>query len=137
MERIVQPAVRISFRIRGLQKGSPKPCKGPSSEVIQAIVDFKKGNPLCGCPRIAQQISNTFGIAIDKDIVRRVLASHYKPESNDGVLPGWPFSVIVKTVFGAWISSKPSRFCSRPTGSWLLWTSIPAGSSVSPYSPLP
>jgi hypothetical protein len=50
-------------------------------------VDFKEAvmkrrNSRFGCPRIAQQISKVFGIEIDKDVVRRVLAKHYRPESG-------------------------------------------------------
>jgi len=33
-----------------------------------------------GYQRIAVQISLVFGIEIDKDVVRRVLARHYRPE---------------------------------------------------------
>jgi transposase InsO family protein len=49
---------------------------------------MKKRNPRYGYRRIAMQIINAFGILIDKDIVRRVLAKHYKPESNDDG-PSW------------------------------------------------
>ena len=35
-----------------------------------------------GCPRIAQQIAFTFEIEINKDVVRRILAQHYRPESG-------------------------------------------------------
>jgi hypothetical protein len=53
-----------------------------------AIVEFKRRNPRVGCPRIAQEIARTFGIDINKDIVRRVLAKHYRPEAGtDG--PSW------------------------------------------------
>jgi transposase InsO family protein len=56
--------------------------------LIDAIVEFKGRNPRIGCPRIAQEIARTFGIDIDKDVVRRVLAKHYRPEAgNDG--PSW------------------------------------------------
>ncbi len=51
-------------------KGKPGP-KGPSPELIQAIVELKRRNPRFGCPRIAQQINKAFGIEIDKDVVRR------------------------------------------------------------------
>jgi hypothetical protein len=55
---------------------------------ICAIVEFKRRNPCIGCPRIALEIARTFGIDIDKDIVRRVLAKHYRPGAgNDG--PSW------------------------------------------------
>ena len=53
--------------------------KGPSVELRTAIVAIKQRNPEFGCPRIAMIVSRTFGIEIDKDIVRRVLARHYKP----------------------------------------------------------
>src|ERR1700676_5243164 len=62
--------------------------KGPSPELIAAIVHMKRRNPRFGCRRIAQQIAHAFGIEIDKDVVRRVLAQHYRPESGtDG--PSW------------------------------------------------
>ena len=54
--------------------------KGPSKEVIDAIIEMKQRNPRFGCPRIAQQINLVFGLDLDKDIVRRVLAVHYKPD---------------------------------------------------------
>jgi putative transposase len=40
--------------------------KGPSSELIAAIIELKRRNPSFGCARIAQQISHAFGIEIDK-----------------------------------------------------------------------
>ena len=49
---------------------------------------MKRRNPGWGCPRIAQQISLVFGVEIDKDVVRRVLSVHYRPESDSGG-PSW------------------------------------------------
>jgi hypothetical protein len=49
--------------------------KGPSPELVGAIAELKRRNRRFGCRRIAEQLSFTFGIEIDKDIVRRVLAS--------------------------------------------------------------
>src|SRR4051794_8895439 len=49
---------------------------------------MKRRNPRSGCMRIAQQISDAFGVQIDKDTVRRVLAKHYRPESGSGG-PSW------------------------------------------------
>ena len=40
---------------------------------------MKRRNPKFGCVRIAQQIPHAFGLDIDKDVVRRVLAKHYRP----------------------------------------------------------
>jgi putative transposase len=49
---------------------------------------MKRRNPRWGCPRIAQQISLAFGVEIDKDVVRRILTAHYRPES-DSAGPSW------------------------------------------------
>jgi transposase len=58
------------------RKGTPGP-KGPSQELIRVIVEFERRNTRFGCPRIALTIARTFGVEIDKDVVRRVLAKHY------------------------------------------------------------
>jgi hypothetical protein len=62
--------------------------EGPSAELIAAIVEMKRRNPRFGCVRIAQQTSHAFGVQIDKDVVRRVLATHYRPGSG-GEGPSW------------------------------------------------
>jgi transposase InsO family protein len=54
--------------------------KGPNRELIDAVVATKQRNPRFGCPRIAQQISLAFGVEIDKDVVRRILSAHYRPD---------------------------------------------------------
>ena len=41
-----------------------------------------------GCPRIAEQIELAFGISMNKDVVRRILATHYHT-SADGSGPSW------------------------------------------------
>jgi putative transposase len=62
--------------------------KGPSAELIRAVVEMKRRNPNWGCPRIAQQMALAFYIQIDKDVVRRILARHYRPgQDSDG--PSW------------------------------------------------
>jgi len=63
------------------RRGRPGP-KGPNKEVVEAVVQMKLRNPTWGCPRIAQQIALAFGIPIDKDTVRRILARHYRPEKH-------------------------------------------------------
>jgi putative transposase len=47
---------------RGCRSGP----KGPTKELIDAVVEMKRRNPSWGCPRIAQQIAVAFGIEIDK-----------------------------------------------------------------------
>ncbi len=76
---------RVLYSPRGGKKPGPK---GPSKDVIKAIVEMKQRNPRYGCPRIAQQINLAFGLDLDKDIVRRVLADHYKPDPADRG-PSW------------------------------------------------
>jgi putative transposase len=60
--------------------------KGPSDELIDAVVDMKWRNPSWGCPRIAQQMALGFGVEIDKDVVRRILAIHHRSEPDSGGL---------------------------------------------------
>ena len=47
------------------KRGTPGP-KGPSREIIDAIVEMKRRNPRYGCPRIAQQMNLVFGLDMDK-----------------------------------------------------------------------
>jgi len=95
---IIKPSTLLSFHNalkkrkyhllyspRGGRKPGPK---GPSREVVKAIVEMKQRNPRYGCPRIAQQINLAFGFDLDKDTVRRVLAIHYKPDPADSG-PSW------------------------------------------------
>ena len=49
---------------------------------------MKRRNPRWGCPRIAQQIALAFAVDIDKDVVRRVLATHSRPAPRSGG-PSW------------------------------------------------
>ena len=60
-------------------RGKPGP-SGPSPELISAILEMKRRNPHFGYQRIADQISLVFDAEIDKDVVRRILARHYKPD---------------------------------------------------------
>src|SRR4030095_5220812 len=62
--------------------------KGPKKDLIDAVVAMKRRNPNWGCPRLAQQIGLAFGIEIDKDVVRRILSIHYRPDS-DSRGPSW------------------------------------------------
>ena len=63
--------------------------KGPSKELIDAIVGMKRRNPRYRCPRITEQLSNAFGLAIDRDVVRRVLAEYDKYGPDTGGAPSW------------------------------------------------
>jgi putative transposase len=62
--------------------------KGPSSELIAAVVEMKRCNPRLGCRKIAEQISSAFGLELNKDVVRRILIRHYRPAPR-GYGPSW------------------------------------------------
>jgi putative transposase len=76
---------RLLFSTKVPTKPGPK---GPSQQVVAAVVDMKRRNPTWGCPRIAQQIALAFGIPINKDVVRRILAVRYHPGPDSGG-PSW------------------------------------------------
>src|SRR5262247_1819925 len=82
---LVQRKYRFLFSPKRRAKPGPK---GPDQDLIRAVVDMKQRNPRWGCPRIAEQINQAFGICINKDVVRRILAAHYHP-SSDGNGPSW------------------------------------------------
>jgi transposase InsO family protein len=74
----------LLFSAQKRRKPGPK---GPSPQLIELVLEMKRRNPRFGCTKIAEQISTTFAIPIDKDVVRRILAAHYHPDQTDG--PSW------------------------------------------------
>jgi len=78
---LVKRKYRMLFSSKRRLRPGPK---GPGKELIDAILEMKRRNPAWGCPRIAQQITLAFGGDIDKDVVRRILGLHYRPESGSG-----------------------------------------------------
>ena len=62
-ETLVKRRHRILFSPKRKRKPGPR---GPSRELIDAIVDTKQRNPSWGCPRIAQQACLAFGVSIDR-----------------------------------------------------------------------
>ena len=55
----------------------------------------------CSSRHIAAQISHAFGIDIDKDVVRRVLAQHYRSDGSGGRGPSW-LTFIAQTKDSLW-----------------------------------
>ena len=88
---------RLLYSFSG--RGKPDP-KGPSRELIRAIVELKRRNPRFGCRRIAQQINHAFELDIDKDVVRRSLAANYR-SGSDGDGPSW-LTFIGHTMNSLW-----------------------------------
>jgi transposase InsO family protein len=84
---LVDRKYRRLFSCAGTRR-KPGP-KGPTEEVVAAILEMKLRNPRFGNQRIAQQISHAFAVQIDRDVVRRVLAKHYGPDHPDASGPSW------------------------------------------------
>ena len=55
---------------------------GPSPALLVALVEMTRRYPRVGCPRIAHHISRAFGLAINQEVGRRMLALHVRPESG-------------------------------------------------------
>lgn len=96
---IIKPSTLLAFHlalVRGkyqhlfgsVHKGKPGP-NGPNKKLINIILELKQRNPEYGCLKIALLLSNRFGIEINKDVVRRILAMHYKPGTNNHNGPSW------------------------------------------------
>ena len=83
---LVKRKYRRLFGTSGHTKPGPK---GPSRELIAAIVELKQRKLRYGCPRIAHIISLIFVLVINKDVLRRVLAKHYKPKPGNTHGPSW------------------------------------------------
>ncbi len=107
----VRPSTLLTFhqalvrrKYRRLFSSSPHPKKpgpqGPSEALVRVIVELKTRNPRFGCPRIARIISQTFGVDIDRNVVRRILAKHYRPSSGE-TGPSW-LSFIGHTMDSLW-----------------------------------
>jgi transposase InsO family protein len=107
----VRPSTLLAFHAALVRRKyrrlfSSHPCrkqpgpKGPSEALIQAIVELKSRNPRFGYPRIARILAHTFGVDVDKNLVHRVLAKHYRPTSG-GTGPSW-LSLIGHTTDSLW-----------------------------------
>jgi putative transposase len=83
-QALVKRKYRLLYGSRRSHRAGPK---GPSSELIAAVVEMKRRNPRLGCRKIAEQISNAFGIEINKDVVRRI--TH--PTLPTRTRRRWPF----------------------------------------------
>ena len=89
--KIHKALVRCKYRKLFSNTTHKKPGrKGPSQDIINLVLEFKRRNPRFGNMKIAMQISNQFGITINSDVVRRILNKHYKPVQGDGGQgPSW------------------------------------------------
>src|SRR5271167_2575996 len=110
MTVILKPSTLLSFHHALVKRKysllySPRKCrrpgpKGPSKELIYAVVEMKRRNPRFGCRKIAEQVSRAFAIEINKDVVRRILIRYYRavPGGNG---PSW-LTMIGQTKDSLW-----------------------------------
>jgi len=127
---LVDRKYRLLFSSTGHRR-KPGP-KGPSPELIAAIIEMKVRNPKFGCVRIAQQLSHTFDVELDKDVVRRVLAQHYRPDDAGPSGPSW-LTLIAQSKDSLWsldLFRCESILLRSYWVWWSSWTSLPAASSV-------
>ena len=82
---LVKQKYRVMFSPKRIRRPGPK---GPTKELINAVVEMKWRNRTWGCKRIAQQLALAFGMNLDKDVVRRILSIHFHPEAGSGG-PSW------------------------------------------------
>ncbi len=82
---LIQRKYRLLFSPKPVRRPGPK---GPTKELIDAVLEMKRRNGTWGCKRIAEQIALAFGVDIDKDVVRRILTTHFYPEAGSGG-PSW------------------------------------------------
>ena len=119
---LVKPATLFKFhqalvdrKYRLLFSSSPHRCKpgpkGPSAELIAAIVEMKRRNPRFGYMRIAQQISHAFGVRdrqrCGSSSPRQTLPTRRLRQPR--VPPGWHSSPTRRIASGASISSAANR----------------------------
>ena len=84
---LVDRKYRRLFSSAGTRR-KPGP-KGPTEEIVAAILEIKLRNPRFGNQRIAEQISHAFAVHLDKDVVRRVLAKRYGSNLPSASGPSW------------------------------------------------
>jgi transposase InsO family protein len=83
-----QAMVKRKYRLLYSSPNRKKPGpKDPSRELIKLVLEMKRRNPDFGCTKIAEHISKTFALPLDKDVVRRILITYFRPERDGG--PSW------------------------------------------------
>src|SRR5215472_316834 len=73
---LVQRKYRLLFSPKQRTKPGPK---GPTADLIRAVVDMKRRNPTWGCPQIADQINLAFGTSINKELLFQKRDQSWKP----------------------------------------------------------
>ena len=98
---LVRPATLLKFHqalikkkykiLFGTKRKKKLGRKGFDKSIIKWVVEIKKKNPSYGCPEIALLVSNSTGISISEQTVRRMLRVNLAPELDGG--PSWQFFI--------------------------------------------
>jgi len=72
------PLFQNRTKVRSRDRYQPTQAFTPYRPDHELTDRFRFRNPKFGYVRIAQQISQAFSVELDKDVVRRVLAKHYR-----------------------------------------------------------
>src|SRR6266516_367419 len=112
---LIKQKYRLLFSTKRVRRPGSK---GPTKELIDAVVEMKRRNRTWGCKRIAQQRTLAFGVDITKTWSAgfRQYTSIRKPDRE--VRPGFPLSVTLKTRSGQWICFDANRRYYELTGFW-------------------
>ena len=102
-QAMVKKKYRLLYSSPNRRRPGPK---GPSRELIKLVLEMKRRNPNFGCTKITEQLAKTFALPLDKDVVRRILITYFRPERNDG--PSWLF-FIGQTKDGVMIGAETVR----------------------------
>jgi putative transposase len=95
-QAMVKRKYRLLYSSRNRRTPGPK---GPSRQLIELVLEMKRRNPNFGCIKIAEQLAKTFALPLNKDVVRRILTTYYRPDRGDG--PSW-LSFIGHTQDSLW-----------------------------------
>jgi hypothetical protein len=82
---LVHRKYRLLFSPKHRAKPGPK---GPSPDLIRAVIEMKQRNPRWGCPRIAEQIGLAFGELLTSSGMKPTRTSAASPWQN-GIAERW------------------------------------------------
>ena len=92
--------------------------KGPSRELIDAVVEMKRRNPYFGCRKIAEHLLAPSALRSRSMPSGAFWLGTIHRNRMAAVPPGSRLSDTPRTACGASISSVPNQSCSRVTGFW-------------------
>jgi hypothetical protein len=118
---LIKQKYRLLFSPKRVRRPGPK---GPTKELIDAVVEMKRRNLTWGCKRIAQQVALGSGIEIDNDVVRRILGIHFRPGGLWRFRHGFPLLSCQRLTVVMDLFDVNQQYYER-TGFWSSWINSP------------